>query len=160
MPDVEYSVRNQNGRFLVPSQPLLAVVHGHVAEAHGWALGEGVFVAVLVVAQFEADELMAVGQADDEVEFLRGKPAAPGLTGIWRTPEHSCMAGAADGRLDRHGLFGEVQVDLAVLHVHGHFAAVGQFAEQQFVGQRRAYGVLDQARHGARAHQGVETVFG
>jgi hypothetical protein len=57
------------------------------------------------------------------------------------------------------GLFFEDQFDLLVfVEVDGDVAAVRQPAEQQFVGQRGADRVLNQARHRPRAHQRVEAV--
>jgi hypothetical protein len=44
--------------------------------------------------------------------------------------------------------------------VHLQAATVGQAAEQQFVGQRAADGVLDQALHRAGTHQRIEALLG
>src|SRR6266850_3552218 len=62
---------------------------------------------------------------------------------------------------DGRGLFLEGELDLLVLaDVDCHLAAVLQPAEEQLVGEPAADGVLDQARHRARAHQRVEALLG
>ena len=48
----------------------------------------------------------------------------------------------------------------ALLHVHRQTPTVGQAAEQEFVGQGLADGVLDEALHGACAHERIEAFFG
>ncbi len=53
----------------------------------------------------------------------------------------------------------ELHIALAV-HVDLDPATIDELAEQQFVGQRTADRVLDQARHRAGAHHRIETLLG
>src|SRR5690242_8847222 len=60
-----------------------------------------------------------------------------------------------------HFLFGELERDLAALvDVDGDLAAVRELAEEQLVGERAAYGVLDEPRHRPRAHERIEAAPG
>src|SRR5436190_19803966 len=63
---------------------------------------------------------------------------------------------------DRCSLLGLVELErdlVFVANVDRHLAAADQPAEQQLVGQRLADRVLYQARHRARAHLRVESLF-
>src|SRR5690349_9574268 len=60
-----------------------------------------------------------------------------------------------------HFLFGELERDLAALvDVDRDLAAVRKLAEEQLVGERTAYGVLDEPRHRPRAHERIEAAPG
>src|SRR5262249_33664183 len=54
--------------------------------------------------------------------------------------------------------FREAELNLAILEVHGHLAAVDQAAEEELVGQRLADGVLDETGHRPRAHLRIEAL--
>src|SRR6267142_4606247 len=87
---------------------------------------------------------------------LPGAQKAKAVAGKKRRPS----AGVNRRSGDRGGFLFEGELDLLVLaDVDGDLAAVLQPAEQQLVGERAADGVLDEARHRARAHQRVEALL-
>src|SRR5579862_4059734 len=61
------------------------------------------------------------------------------------------------GRRSGRRLLLEAQQDVfGGVHVDRDFAAMHELAEKELVGERAADRILDQARHGARAHERVE----
>lgn len=77
---IKAPVGNPNWRRFVFARALLAIVDGHMLKPAARAPDKGALQPRLVVAQLEAGKAAVVVVPENQIEFLRGKPAAPALT--------------------------------------------------------------------------------